>query len=79
MPNKEDITVLLVEDNPGDVHLIQRMLSKTSVATFNLYFVDRLSAAFDRLNSGNIEVILLDLTLPDSQGFDTFIKMHQQA
>ncbi|MFQ5979960.1 MAG: response regulator [Candidatus Heimdallarchaeota archaeon] len=79
MTNKKDVTVLLVEDNPGDARLIQNMLSKASIATFNLLSAERLSAGFDHLSSGDIDVILLDLTLPDSHGLETFVKMHKQA
>ncbi|NQT86052.1 hybrid sensor histidine kinase/response regulator [bacterium] len=66
------ITILLIEDNPPDARLIEIMLGKAKGATFEMERVDRLSAGLARLADGGIQVILLDLGLPDSQGLDTF-------
>jgi signal transduction histidine kinase len=46
---------------------------------FTLECVDRLSTALKRLAKGAVDVILLDLWLPDSQGLDTFAKTHEQV
>jgi len=70
--------VLLVEDNRGDARLIQEMLRKGG-ARFELTHVIRLSKALQRLGEEAFDVILLDLGLPDSQGVDTFDKIHAQA
>ena len=43
------IKVLLIEDNPGDVHLIGEMLVEGRGAAFDLEYVDRLSAGLERL------------------------------
>ncbi len=67
--------VLLVEDNPGDAYLIQRLLIKSSATKHVLYAVDHLSAGIERCDSGNVDVVLLDLGLPDSQGFATVATM----
>ena len=72
------IRILLVEDNPGDVTLMQIMLSEERVGRFELESVPRLSAAFDRLASDGIQLVLLDLTLPDAQGIDTVIRLHER-
>jgi PAS domain S-box-containing protein len=66
-------TVLLVEDNPGDARLIREMLATQEDANFRLEWVDRLADALERLDRGGVDVVLLDLGLPDSQGLDTFI------
>jgi len=73
------IKVLLIEDNPGDVRLIQEMLSEASDATFDLECIDRLSAGLERLSEGGFDTVLLDLGLPDSEGLDTFERVHDQA
>lgn len=72
----ESIKVLLIEDNPGDARLIQEMLSS---ATFELVWANRLSTGLERFAEKKIDLILLDLALPDSQGFDTFTKVHSQS
>jgi PAS domain S-box-containing protein len=67
----EKLNILVVEDNPGDVDLILEMLAKASPARFKVESASRLSEAFGRLESGGIDVVLLDLGLPDSRGLDT--------
>ena len=66
------LKVLLVEDNAGDARLIQESLSEAKGEPFEVEIVDSLSAALERLQKGGIEAVLLDLGLPDSQGWSTF-------
>ena len=73
------LKVLLVEDNPGDFRLIDEMLKEVSSAKFELVWANRLSAGLEHLKQGIFDVLLLDLGLPDSQGFDTFKKIRDQA
>ncbi len=77
--NNTPIDVLLVEDDPDDVLLIQDMLDEAGGGLFKVVYSDRLSAGLERLAGGGIDVVLLDLSLPDSQGFDTFMRAHSQA
>jgi CheY-like chemotaxis protein len=60
------IRVLLIEDDPGDVRLIQETLS--GVPDIVLEYADRLQTGYSKLEAGNIDIVLLDLGLPDSQG-----------
>ncbi len=71
--------ILLIEDNPGDARLLQEMLAEIRDISFELDWVDRLSTGLERLAAGGIDVVLLDLSLPDSQGFETFAKARSQA
>jgi PAS domain S-box-containing protein/putative nucleotidyltransferase with HDIG domain len=71
--------VLLIEDNPGDARLIREMLDEGGGDQFKLECADRLSTGLVRLVDNNIGLILLDLGLPDSQGFETFVKAYAQA
>ena len=73
------IRALLVEDNPGDARLIQEMLSEVGQTAFTLKCADKLSTGLECLEQGDIDVILLDLSLPDSHGFDTFTTVHNQV
>jgi two-component sensor histidine kinase/DNA-binding NarL/FixJ family response regulator len=73
------LKVLLIEDNPGDARLIQEMLSEVDGSMFELESADCLSTGLERLAAEDIDVVLLDLGLPDSSGLDTFIKTHAQA
>jgi serine phosphatase RsbU (regulator of sigma subunit) len=66
------IQVLLVEDNPGDARLIREMLAEARGARFELAAADRLETGVALLETGRFGVVLLDLSLPDSRGLDTF-------
>jgi PAS domain S-box-containing protein len=66
-----DVRVLLVEDNPGDARLIQEYLAMSPLLRCDLTVASRLSTAVEVLNGGDVDVVLLDLTLPDSQGITT--------
>ena len=70
------IRVLLIEDNPGDARLIQEILAEARGSRFEVKWTDRLAAARECLADGEIDLVLLDLSLPDSQGLDTFAKVH---
>jgi len=72
---KPTIKVLLVEDNPGDALLIKEMLSESESTLFYLEWVDYLSKGIDYLATNKADIVLLDLSLPDSSGSDTFEKM----
>jgi diguanylate cyclase (GGDEF)-like protein len=71
--------VLLIEDNPGDVRLIREMLSEGGDGLFELDCVGRLSQGLEYLSSRATGVVLLDLSLPDSYGFDTFLKVYAHS
>ena len=73
------IRVLLIEDNPGDARLIQETLAEAGRVKFALEHVDNLETGLERLSRGGVDLILLDLGLPDSRGLDTFVKTHTQA
>jgi len=69
------VRVLLVEDNPGDARLILEGLKDSDQKDFELKHTERLSEAINHLKTENYHVVLLDLSLPDSKGFDTFLKL----
>ena len=69
----------MIEDSPGDARLIQEMLKDEAFAIGNIEWADRLSKGLTRLVAKDIDVVLLDLNLPDSQGLGTFEKIHSAA
>ncbi|HEY56684.1 MAG TPA: response regulator, partial [Dehalococcoidia bacterium] len=73
------IRVLVVEDNPGDACLIQEMLSEGGDKRFEVKVVGRLSAGLEHLERGDVDVVLVDLGLPDSQGIYTLLRVHERA
>lgn len=68
------VKLLLVEDNEGDAALLRRLLNKTNFLEFGVTHVSYLNTAITAVRhpkSGQFDVVLLDLNLPDSLGVDT--------
>jgi PAS domain S-box-containing protein len=72
------LRILLIEDNPADVRLIRELFIEMS-NVFEFESADKLSTGIEKLNSRNIDAVLLDLLLSDSFGLDSFISVHTQA
>jgi diguanylate cyclase (GGDEF)-like protein len=72
-------TVLLIEDNPGDARLIELMLAEDPDSPFRLSCVDRLSRGLEALDAEKPGLVLLDLSLPDSHGLETFDKVYAHS
>jgi diguanylate cyclase (GGDEF)-like protein len=68
--------VLLIEDNAGDARLIREMIAEEPGAAFEIECAERLAQALERLSAGGIGLVLLDLSLPDSLGLETFAKVY---
>ena len=71
--------VLLIEDNPGDARLIREMIAEDPDAPFNISTADRLAQGLERLSAGETGLVLLDLSLPDSLGLETFAKVYAHS
>jgi len=70
--------VLLVEDNPGDARLLDLMLQE-ALPAYSLSHADSLSQAIKLIRDDRFDVILLDLSLPDASGHQTFWQLHAIA
>src|SRR5437764_4694785 len=77
-PPAERLSVLLVEDNPADARLVREML-KAVRPSLALTHVTRLDDALEHLRTHGFSAVLLDLTLPDSEGMDTLVRARDQA
>jgi two-component system, cell cycle sensor histidine kinase and response regulator CckA len=73
------IKILLVEDNPGDVLLLQETLSEITHFDLQLVHVERLTQALHCLQEETFDVVLLDLLLPDSEGLETFVQIYNRV
>jgi DNA-binding response OmpR family regulator len=71
---EEPIRILLIEDNPRDAGLVKEMLAETNTVRFELTHSDRLLKALEILGKDRVDIILLDLSLPDGHGLDTVIQ-----
>src|SRR5438067_4258479 len=77
--NNNSVNVLIVEDNDEHVRLLRQMLLQSEETQFYPIRFDTLAPAIERARMPGIDVILLDLTLPDSDGINTFLRMQKAA
>ncbi len=80
----EHITVLLIEPAPEDAHFLWEALvnggRRSALAlTFEVVYAERLSTGLARLDAGGIDVVLLTLMLPDSQGLETLVGLYHHT
>ncbi len=73
------VRVLLIEDNPGDAGLVRAILSEGQAARFHIEWVQALLPGLNRLTRGDIDMVLLDLSLPDSQGLESLTAIRNRA
>src|SRR5690554_3785083 len=70
--NGSPIRVLLIEDNPGDALLMQEWVAEAAGDQFGMEWESSLEAGLARLKEQRFDLVVLDLSLPDSQGWSTF-------
>src|SRR3954451_19647010 len=78
MTEQRPIRVLLIEDNPGDARLVRELLMEEG-DRFGIVLAGSMREARDRLTVETFNVVLLDLSLPDSQGFGTISSIRAQV
>ena len=72
-------TLLLVEDNPGDARLLREMFNEPGVRRIGLTCVESMTKAEHHLREHAVDMILLDLGLPDAQGLEAVRRAHTAA
>jgi len=78
MNTKNKTQILLIEDNPGDVTIIKVFLEDAGFK-FSLHHKETLYDALELLQRAPIDIVLLDLNLPDSTGFKTITTFLEKA
>lgn len=71
--------LLLVEDNPGDAQLVREYLAEAGGDSYRVIHVPRIALAVEAIQSNSVDVILLDLGLPDCEGLESVRKLHEAA
>src|SRR5689334_3680619 len=71
----DHLELLLVEDNPADVYLIRDMLQSGGLRTNRIHEAERIQEACELLRDRRVHIALLDLSLPDSHGIDSFLSL----
>ena len=75
---QQEITVLIVEDNPDDYYLLQEILESSAEIEAILFHEGLLEGALSAAENKEIDVAIVDLSLPDSFGLDTFVSFHER-
>jgi DNA-binding response OmpR family regulator len=71
MHNRSFHKILLIEDNPGDARLVEILLEESDFNECEIVNKTTLKEGIEALMSFEFAAVLLDLTLPDSKGFET--------
>jgi signal transduction histidine kinase len=79
LPDATKVSILLVEDNPGDARLTRALLAEVASFEFELEHVPKLADAVATLQQRRVDVILLDLSLPDSHGVEGISALQRLA
>jgi CheY-like chemotaxis protein len=75
---EKNIKILLIEDNLGDAYLIEEYLEEFANFSYEFKNVGTLNEGLSILKERSFDVILSDLVLPDSDGVNTFFRIHNQ-
>ncbi|NPV14898.1 hybrid sensor histidine kinase/response regulator [candidate division WOR-3 bacterium] len=75
----ERLRILLVEDNPGDARLVKETIAEADGGRFEITHLVRCEEATQRLKEESFDVVLLDLSLPDSKGLETVARVNTVA
>jgi PAS domain S-box-containing protein len=75
LKSENGLSILTVEDNPSDLYVVEHMLGSCGLEIGKLHSADRVGKAVEVLLTQDIQLVLLDLTLPDSDGIHTFLSL----
>jgi DNA-binding response OmpR family regulator len=75
---KEKTRILVIEDNPADSNFVTQLIEDFDQGSFSVECAELLSTGLNRLSAGDMDAVLLDLGLPDSQGLATLAEVYWQ-
>jgi DNA-binding NtrC family response regulator len=75
---KQKITVLILEDSLDDFSLLKEVLESSEELDAKIFHEDRLETAITVAKNIVIDVAIIDLSLPDSFGLNTYISFHEK-
>lgn len=75
----EALTVLVIEDNSDDAEILESHLLQISRKKITLVFQESLKLGLSQLSQGGIDIVFLDLSLPDSDGLESVTKIRKIA
>jgi two-component system, cell cycle response regulator len=80
LDSQKSIHILLIEDDPDDVTILRDTITQAADASFkfDLMTASTVDEGIEKMLKGEYSIVLLDLSLPDSQGLDTFMRVHAQ-
>ena len=73
------IKLLLVEDERDLAEVMKKSLTESAIPAFQVELAESLNGCLERLAAGGVDVLLLDLNLPDSKGLETFLRVVDKA
>jgi len=73
---RDSLRILQIEDDSGDADYLRELMSEVKGVHTKMTLAGTLSEGLERLSRGNLDIVLLDLGLPDSRGLETFIRVH---
>jgi signal transduction histidine kinase/GGDEF domain-containing protein len=77
--DQKPVTILLIEDTPADAAILREALAQEKDAAFELVHAASLEAGLQRLGERGVDLVLLDLVLPDSEGIETLVKVRDRS
>lgn len=75
---KKEIAILIIEDNPDDLMLLEENVAAVEEFEAKTLHADCLHDAFVLMDNNEVDVAIIDLTLPDSEGLETFLSFHKK-
>jgi DNA-binding NarL/FixJ family response regulator len=76
---KRTLNILLIEDNPSDADLVEHLLRKSEETRMEVHWRELLATGLLCLTEGHVDLVLLDLSLPDSDGLESLAEVYWQA
>lgn len=74
-----NILALVIEDEQADIAIVRESLADTSAGSSQIAYATSLALGVQRLGAGDVDIVLLDLSLPDSEGEATLARLREAS